>query len=92
MFWSETGELLTIVCDESFYVLKFDRQAYLTALESGEQIGEEGVDEAIELVTEITSSVKTAIWVGDCFIYTDSSNRLNYLVGEETYTISHFDT
>lgn len=36
-------------------MLKFDRQAYLSALESGEPIGEEGVDEAIELVTEITS-------------------------------------
>ncbi|KAM3589458.1 Coatomer subunit beta' [Umbelopsis sp. WA50703] len=92
VYWSETGDLLTIVCEESFYVLKFDRQAYLQALESGQPIGEEGVDEAMELVTEITSTVKTAIWVGDCFIYTDSNNRLNYLVGEETYTITHFDT
>ncbi|KAG2186148.1 hypothetical protein INT43_002586 [Umbelopsis isabellina] len=92
VYWSETGDLLTIVCDESFYVLKFDRQAYLQALESGQPIGEEGVDEAMELITEITSTVKTAIWVGDCFIYTDSNNRLNYLVGEETYTITHFDT
>ncbi|KAG2189488.1 hypothetical protein INT44_004630 [Umbelopsis vinacea] len=92
VYWSETGELLTIVCDESFYILKFDRQSYLQAVESGEPIGEEGVDEAIELVTEIPSSVKTALWVGDCFIYTDGNNRLNYLVGEETYTITHFDT
>jgi coatomer subunit beta' len=29
--------------------------------------------------------------VGDCFIYTNSTNRLNYLVGDQTYTISHFD-
>jgi coatomer subunit beta' len=56
VYWSETGDLLTIVCEESFYVLKFDRQAYLQALESGQPIGEEGVDEAMELVTEITST------------------------------------
>jgi coatomer subunit beta' len=37
-------------------------------------------------------SVRTGEWVGDCFIYTNSTNRLNYLVGSETYTISHFDT
>lgn len=29
--------------------------------------------------------------MGDCFIYTNSTNRLNYLVGDQTYTISHFD-
>ena len=30
--------------------------------------------------------------MGDCFIYTNSTNRLNYLVGDQTYTISHFDS
>lgn len=29
--------------------------------------------------------------MGDCFIYTNSTNRLNYLVGDQTYTVSHFD-
>lgn len=37
-------------------------------------------------------SVRTGTWVGDCFIYTNSTNRLNYLVGDQTYTISHFDS
>ena len=37
-------------------------------------------------------SVRTGCWVGDCFIYTNSTNRLNYLVGDQTYTISHFDS
>jgi coatomer subunit beta' len=35
--------------------------------------------------------VRTGEWVGDCFIYTNGTNRLNYLVGDQTYTISHFD-
>jgi len=37
-------------------------------------------------------SVRTGQWVGDCFVYTNSTNRLNYLVGDQTYTISHFDS
>jgi len=37
-------------------------------------------------------SVKTAKWIGDCFIYTNGANRLNYFVGSESYTISSFDT
>lgn len=35
--------------------------------------------------------VRTGQWVGDCFIYTNNTNRLNYLVGDQTYTVSHFD-
>lgn len=43
------------------------------------------------MVATINESVRTGQWVGDCFIYTNSTNRLNYLVGDQTYTISHFD-
>ena len=46
---------------------------------------------AIELHADLCHSVRTGLWVGDCFIYTTSTNRLNYLVGDQTYTISHFD-
>ncbi|KKY21872.1 putative coatomer beta subunit [Diplodia seriata] len=41
---------------------------------------------------DLLCSVRTGQWVGDCFVYTNSTNRLNYLVGDQTYTISHFDT
>lgn len=40
---------------------------------------------------ESLCSVRTGEWVGDCFIYTNNTNRLNYLVGDQTYTVSHFD-
>jgi coatomer subunit beta' len=52
---------------------------------------EDGVEAAMELVATINETVRTGEWVGDCFIYTNSTNRLNYLVGDQTYTISHFD-
>ncbi|KAJ3057861.1 Coatomer subunit beta', partial [Quaeritorhiza haematococci] len=35
--------------------------------------------------------VKTGCWVGDCFIYTNTANRLNYLVGGLSSTLAHFD-
>lgn len=52
---------------------------------------EDGVESAFEVVTDVNESVRTGQWVGDCFIYTNSTNRLNYLVGDQTYTVSHFD-
>ncbi|RUS24376.1 coatomer WD associated region-domain-containing protein [Jimgerdemannia flammicorona] len=92
VYWSDSGDLLAIACEESFYILRYNRQAYVQFLESGAEVTEEGVEEALEFVTEVQESIKTGTWVGDCFIYTNTANRLNYLVGGQTHTISHFDT
>ncbi|KIJ69714.1 hypothetical protein HYDPIDRAFT_120671 [Hydnomerulius pinastri MD-312] len=92
IFWSGTGELVAIVSEDSFYVLRFDRDAYTAKLEGGAEITDEGVEEAFDVVADISDNVKTAKWVGDCFIYTTAGNRLNYFVGNESYTISPFDT
>jgi len=90
VYWSDSGELVTIACEDSFYVLRFSREAYVEATQAG-QIEEDGVEAAFEVITDISESVRTGEWVGDCFIYTNSTNRLNYLVGDQTYTVSHFD-
>ncbi|MCJ1401852.1 hypothetical protein MMC11_005069 [Xylographa trunciseda] len=90
VYWSESGELVALACEETFYVLRFSRENYVEALAAG-QGDEDGVEAAFEVVTDINESVRTGQWVGDCFIYTNSTNRLNYLVGDQTYTVSHFD-
>nr|CAG8554296.1 10880_t:CDS:10 [Entrophospora candida] len=92
VYWSDIGDLVTIACEDSFYVLRFNRQAYQQFIEDGNEVGEEGVEQAFELLIDIQESIKTGTWVGDCFIYTNTINRLNYLVGAQTFTISHFDT
>ncbi|KAK9236939.1 coatomer WD associated region-domain-containing protein [Lipomyces kononenkoae] len=91
IYWSDSGELVTLACEDSFYVLKFSKDAYITAVQEDRVDEDEGVEEAFEVVTDINETVRTGKWVGDCFIYTTSTNRLNYLVGEQTYTVSHFD-
>ena len=89
--WSSTGELVAIVCDDSFYVLRFNREAYTEYLEAGNPVEDDGVEDAFEVITEVSESVRTAKWTGECFIYTNSNNRLQYLVGEQTHTITHSD-
>ncbi|KAI4213592.1 MAG: hypothetical protein LQ351_003816 [Letrouitia transgressa] len=90
VYWSESGELVTLACEESYYVLRFSRESYVAALQAG-QVDEDGAEAAFEVITDINETVRTGQWVGDCFIYTNSTNRLNYLVGDKTYTVSHFD-
>ncbi|KAF3921699.1 Xenin [Orbilia brochopaga] len=91
VYWSDGGDLVVLACDESYYVLRFSREQYATALANGE-VEDDGVESAFEVVTDINETIRTGEWVGDCFIYTNSTNRLNYLVGDQTYTIAHFDT
>ncbi|KAI7849632.1 coatomer WD associated region-domain-containing protein [Circinella umbellata] len=91
VFWSDAGDLVAIICEESFYILRYNAQAYAQFIENGGDPGLEGVEEAFEFENDIAESARTGTWAGDCFIYTNSANRLNYLVGNETYTISHFD-
>ncbi|KAL9112932.1 MAG: hypothetical protein Q9227_002796 [Pyrenula ochraceoflavens] len=88
VYWSESGELVALCCEETFYVLRFSRENYVAGMADAD---EDGVEAAFEVVTDINETVRTGEWLGDCFIYTNSTNRLNYLVGDQTYTISHFD-
>ncbi|PHH66020.1 hypothetical protein CDD81_545 [Ophiocordyceps australis] len=90
VYWSDSGELVAIACEDTFYVLRFSREEYVEAVQNG-QVEEDGVESAFEVITDISESVRTGEWVGDCFIYTNSTNRLNYLVGDQTYTVAHFD-
>ena len=54
VFWAES-DLVVIACDESFYVLKFNRIAFQSALDrAGGFIPEgEGIEEALEVISEV---------------------------------------
>ena len=91
VFWSENGELVCINTEEGYFVLSYDANAFATAGERGEEVTEDGVESAFDVLGEVQESVRTGVWIGDCFIYTNSLNRLNYYVGGEIVTISHLD-
>ena len=59
-------------------------------LDSGGPVDEQGVEDAFELLHEMNERVRTGIWVGDCFIYSNSSWRLNYCVGGEVFILFPF--
>ena len=52
VYWSESGELVAIACEDTFYVLRFSREEYVAGLERGEG-DEDGVEAAFEVVTDI---------------------------------------
>ena len=91
MYWSESGDMVCITTEESYFILKYSADAVAQAQETKEGISEDGIDDAFDVLGEVQEIVKTGFWVGDCFIYTNGVNRLNYYVGGEIVTISHLD-
>ncbi|KAK9069754.1 hypothetical protein SSX86_010148 [Deinandra increscens subsp. villosa] len=60
-------------------------------LDSGRSVDEEGIEDSFKILSEVSERVRTGLWVGDCFIYNNSSWRLNYCVGGEVTTMFHLD-
>ncbi|XP_012544783.1 coatomer subunit beta' isoform X3 [Bombyx mandarina] len=91
VFWSESGNLVCLATDETYFILKYNAAVVTRARETNTDITEDGIEDAFEVVGEVNETVKTGIWVGDCFIYTNTLNRINYYVGGEIVTVAHLD-
>lgn len=87
IYWSESGEMVTIACEQSFFILRYN--AGVVAASGGVGDSEEGIQGSLEVKQEISERVVNAAWIADCFVYTNSENRLNYCIGGEIVTIAH---
>jgi coatomer subunit beta' len=91
VFWSDEGDLVLISSNESAYALTYDREIFQQSLDNGTIDPEEGVIESFDVAFDVEDQIVTGKWVGNVFIYTSASNRLNYLVGGSIYNLAHFD-
>jgi coatomer subunit beta' len=92
VYWSEGGELVTLACEDTAYVLRFSRDAYNEAVQNGEG-DEDGVEAAFEVVTDINESVRTGQWVsGKWSISGDEEARANrYDKGRRLFHLHKLD-
>ena len=89
VLWNESKDSLVLICSDSYYVLKFNRELVSQAIAAKSVNPAEGVDGSFELESTINDRVRTGQWVGDCFLYTNGSGKLNYYVGGEVMTMCH---
>ncbi|KAJ7951806.1 Coatomer, beta' subunit [Quillaja saponaria] len=83
LYWAESGDLVTIASDTSFYILKYNRNVVSSY--------EQRAENPFEILHEINERVRTGIWAGNCFIYNNSSGRLNCCIGGEITIMFHLD-
>ncbi|XP_018344845.1 PREDICTED: coatomer subunit beta' [Trachymyrmex septentrionalis] len=86
VYWAENASLVALATSDQYFILKYHADVVVNATENSEDI-----ENAFEMIAEMNEVVKTGLWVGDCFIYTNSVNRINYFVGGEVVTVSHLD-
>ncbi|XP_047101692.1 coatomer subunit beta' [Schistocerca piceifrons] len=93
VFWSESGELVCLATEDCYFILRYDAAVVAKARAQPDTPGvsEDGVEDAFEFLGEEAETVRTGLWVGDCFIYTNTVNRVNYYVGGEIVTVAHLD-
>ncbi|KAG6891849.1 hypothetical protein C0993_005994, partial [Termitomyces sp. T159_Od127] len=54
VYWSGSGTLVAIASEESFYILRFDQDAYDAKVAEGSPITDEGVEEAFEVIADVS--------------------------------------
>ncbi|CDK24541.1 unnamed protein product [Kuraishia capsulata CBS 1993] len=89
--WSDSGELVLIISSETAYALRFNKDVFASSLENGTVDDEDGCEGAFDVLYDVSETITSGKWVGDVFIYTSTTNRLNYLVGGSINNIAHFD-
>lgn len=91
VYWNDAGDKVVLVCSDMYYVLQYGREVVINAIAAGSINPEEGVEGSFELENTISDRVRTGQWVGDCFLYTNGSGKLNYYVGGEVMTLCHLN-
>jgi len=87
VIWSDDGLNVVLLCADSFYVLRHDKQA----INSTAQADDDGIEAAFDLVSEISDKAVSGTWVQDCFVYVSQAQRLICLVAGSQETIAHLD-
>jgi coatomer subunit beta' len=92
VYWSDSGNMVLIATEESAYVLSYNAQKVAQAISMGQVNPEDGIEGSFDLLYEISDTIKSGKWVGDCFIYINNGGRLNYSVGGQIETLVHLET
>ena len=91
LYWNDSSTSVVLTSLDTYFILAFDEMKVKDALVSGNVDPEEGVDGSFELEATMSDRVRTGQWVGDCFLFTNGTGKLNYYVGGEVVTLAHLD-
>lgn len=78
VLWSESGHTVALVCEESVFILRHNKALVEQYLTQGTEIPDEGIEGAFELEQEVEEAVTSGCFVGESFLFTTKSMKLQY--------------
>eukprot|EP00760_Papus_ankaliazontas_P031065 PhM_4_TR5174/c1_g1_i1/m.27073/K17302/COPB2, SEC27; coatomer subunit beta' len=90
VYWNESSTLVALVTDSNVYFLRYNMHEVQNHIEStgGRDNSPDGLEFAFEVVEELDERVRQGQWIGDVFLFTNKSHRVNYYVAGNVYTIT----
>lgn len=86
VIWNDAATRVALVCDASFFVLKFNASVVASAFaDTNPQIPDAGIEESFDLEDDVSEQVRDGQWVGqDLFVFLTRTGRLCcYAVGSQ---------
>lgn len=75
VFWSESGELVVLACDSSFFVLRYNKEL-VAKFSADVEVSEQGIEGSFDLEQEIGEKIRNGYFVGDWYEHnTQTYNR-----------------
>jgi hypothetical protein len=62
VYWSESGDVVVLACDASFYVLKYNRDLVQKFFEQNVEVGEQGIENAFDIEKDVAEKVRTGTY------------------------------
>ncbi|KAL4488970.1 hypothetical protein ABPG72_005757 [Tetrahymena utriculariae] len=87
LYWS-SNDLVTLASADEFYVLQFKKDLIA---DIAEDESNEGIDEALEMLYEITESINSGIWIESLFFFTNGTGKISYSLAGKLFTFQHTD-
>lgn len=63
IFWSDSGELVCIATEESFFILRYVAEKVAASQENNEGVTEDGIEDAFEVGVWIWMYTRPLLWV-----------------------------
>jgi coatomer subunit beta' len=84
VYWSESGERIILALEDTFYLLSYNESYVKQAFGSGMEVDEDGLEEAFTFMQEFNEPIASGSWItSECFAFTTTKGKLNYLIGEK---------
>jgi coatomer subunit beta' len=64
VFWSESGELVVLACEASFYVLRYNKDLVARFDDQGVEVSEQGIEGSFDLEQEVAEKIRGGSFVG----------------------------